>query len=128
MFCKNCGSQIEDGAAFCANCGCALGQTQSFCSACGAPIQPGATACAQCGKVLNQPKPVLKSKLAAGLLGVFLGGFGVHNFYLGYTGRGVAQILLNFCCGIGSIWGFIEGILILVGNINTDASGAPLGE
>ena len=128
MFCKNCGSQIEDGAAFCANCGCALGQTQSFCSACGAPIHPGATACAQCGKVLNQPKPVLKSKLAAGLLGVFLGGFGVHNFYLGYTGRGVAQILLNFCCGIGSIWGFIEGILILVGNINTDASGAPLGE
>ncbi|MBR7184802.1 MAG: TM2 domain-containing protein [Clostridia bacterium] len=128
MFCKNCGSQIEDGAAFCANCGCALGQTQSFCSACGAPIQPGATACAQCGKPVNQPKPVLKSKLAAGLLGIFLGGFGVHSFYLGYTGRGVAQILLNFCCGIGSIWGFIEGILILVGNINTDASGAPLGE
>ena len=26
-----------------------------------------------------------KSKMAAGLLGIFLGTFGVHNFYLGYT-------------------------------------------
>ena len=35
-----------------------------------------------------------KSKIAAGLLGIFLGSFGVHNFYLGYTGKAVAQLLL----------------------------------
>ena len=42
--------------------------------------------------------------------------------------KGVAQILLSFCCGVGYIWGLIEGILILCGNINQDANGNPLGD
>ena len=29
--------------------------------------------------------PNAKSKIAAGLLGIFLGSLGVHNFYLGFT-------------------------------------------
>lgn len=65
--------------------------------------------------------------MAAGLLGIFLGGWGVHNFYLGNTGRGVAQIIVTLVtCGIGAIWGLIEGIMILTGSINTDAKGIPL--
>lgn len=36
---------------------------------------------------LAQPYPDQKSKMAAGLLGIFLGGLGIHNFYLGYTGK-----------------------------------------
>lgn len=75
-----------------------------------------------------------KSKLAAGLLGIFLGGLGIHNFYLGYTGKGIAQILLTlvgWClCGIGpivaAIWGLVEGVLILTGNISEDGKGQPL--
>lgn len=69
-----------------------------------------------------------KSKLVAGLLGIFLGGFGVHRFYLGYTGIGIAQIAVTFLtCGIGAMWGLIEGILILVGStITTDADGHTL--
>ncbi len=60
-----------------------------------------------------------KSKIVAGLLGIFLGAFGIHNFYLGYTGKGIAQLLITvFSLGILSfisgIWGLIEGILILV--------------
>ena len=71
--------------------------------------------------------PESKSKLAAGLLGIFLGGWGIHNFYLGFTGKGIAQIIVTIVtCGIGSLWGFIEGILILTGSINTDAQGIPL--
>lgn len=68
-----------------------------------------------------------KSKLAAGLLGIFLGGIGVHRFYLGYTTIGVVQILVTIVtCGIGAIWGFIEGILIIAGTtITTDAEGRP---
>ena len=62
-----------------------------------------------------------KSKLAAGLLGIFLGGLGVHNFYLGNTGKAVAQLLLTLVgwilLGLGpiaaAIWGFVEGIIIL---------------
>lgn len=65
-----------------------------------------------------------KSKLTAGLLGIFLGSFGVHNFYLGYTGKAIAQILLSLCTmGIGSLWGLIEGIMILCGKIDRDAEG-----
>ena len=71
--------------------------------------------------------PESKSKLAAGLLGIFLGGWGIHNFYLGFTGKGIAQIIVTIVtCGIGSLWGFVEGILILTGSINTDAQGIPL--
>ncbi|MCR4697024.1 MAG: TM2 domain-containing protein [Lachnospiraceae bacterium] len=36
-----------------------------------------------------------KSKLAAGLLGIFLGAFGVHNFYLGYTKKAILQVALS---------------------------------
>jgi TM2 domain-containing membrane protein YozV len=69
----------------------------------------------------------LKSSLAAGLLGVFLGGLGIHRFYLGYVGIGIAQIIVTIVtCGIGHIWGFIEGICILAGTIRTDAQGRPL--
>ncbi len=35
-----------------------------------------------------------KSRLAYILLGLFLGGLGIHNFYAGYIGRGIAQIIL----------------------------------
>lgn len=68
-----------------------------------------------------------KSKIAAGLLGIFLGGWGVHNFYLGFTQKGVIQIFVTlFTCGVGSLWGLIEGIMILTGSINRDASGRRL--
>jgi hypothetical protein len=74
--------------------------------------------------------PYAKSRLTAGLLGIFLGGFGVHRFYLGYTTIGVLQILVTIAtCGLGSIWGLIEGILIISGStITTDAEGRPLRE
>ncbi|MGJ8642630.1 MAG: TM2 domain-containing protein [Luteolibacter sp.] len=53
-------------------------------------------------------------KLVAGLLGILLGGFGVHKFFLGYTKEGIIQIVLTvLTCGIGSLVGLIEGILYL---------------
>lgn len=75
--------------------------------------------------------PDAKSKIAAGLLGIFLGGFGVHNFYLGYTGKAIAQLLITLLtCGFGAVisevWGLIEGIMILTGSINVDGQGNPL--
>lgn len=133
MFCKNCGHQHADNAAVCLNCGVAIGDGNSFCSYCGAQTAPGAFACVNCGAALAPTVPAAeqKSKLAAGLLGIFLGFLGVHNFYLGYTGKAVAQLLISlFTCGIGasitSIWGLIEGILILTGSIDKDGNGVPL--
>ena len=77
-----------------------------------------------------------KSKVAAGLLGIFLGCFGAHNFYLGYTGKAVAQLLitllsLGFLAVIPAIWALIEGILILSAQPGAqpwgvDARGVPL--
>ena len=127
MYCKNCGNPMDPNAAVCLNCGCAKGTGLSYCANCGQPVAPGAAVCTTCGFATAPiDNPNAKSKLVAGLLGIMLGGWGIHNFYLGYTGKGVAQILLNFCCGIGYIWGLIEGILILCGNINVDAKGVPL--
>ena len=59
-----------------------------------------------------------KSKVTAAILAFFLGGFGIHNFYLGKTGRGVAQLLITiFVLFIGplisSIWAIVEGAQIL---------------
>jgi TM2 domain-containing membrane protein YozV len=60
------------------------------------------------------PRTGAKSKMVAGLLGIFLGGIGIHSFYLGKTTIGVIQIVVSFVtCGLGSLWGFVEGILIL---------------
>ena len=118
---------MDPNAAICVKCGCAKGVGSSFCPNCGQPTTPGAAVCTSCGSALNTAPAVgAKSKMTAGLLGIFLGGFGVHNFYLGYTGKAIAQIALTFCFGIGAIWGLIEGIMILCGKIDKDAKGNPL--
>lgn len=77
------------------------------------------------------PHPEAKSKMVAGLLGILLGGFGAHRFYLGYNQIGVIQLVVTFfTCGLGAVWGLIEGILILTGSeqFRTDATGRPLVE
>lgn len=68
-----------------------------------------------------------RSKMAAGLLGIFLGGLGVHRFYLGYTKMGIIQIAVTICTfGVGQIWGIVEGIKILTGSFDRDADGRSL--
>ncbi|MGN1081257.1 MAG: NINE protein [Acutalibacteraceae bacterium] len=134
MFCRNCGNQMDPSAAVCVKCGVPAGVGQNFCPNCGQPTPQGAAVCVHCGVALAQPvaQGEQKSKLCAGLLGIFLGCFGVHNFYLGYTGKAVAQLLITLLtCGAGAviseIWGLIEGIMILCGsNITADAKGIPL--
>ncbi len=130
MFCRNCASELDPSAAVCIKCGVKVGEGVHYCPNCGSETLPNAAVCTKCGVDLSKAGPAgeQKSKLVAGLLGVFLGGLGIHNFYLGNTGRGVAQIALSFCFGIGAIWGFIEGIMILTGHINKDAKGIPLKE
>lgn len=65
-----------------------------------------------------------KNRFVAGILGVLLGAWGIHNFYLGRIGRGVVQILICWT-GISWIWGLIEGLLCLTGNYK-DGKGKPL--
>lgn len=99
-----------------------------------APQQPGYA------PQYGNPGYSAKSKVGAGLLGIFLGSLGVHNFYLGYTGKAVAQLLLTlllwWALGLGpliaGIWGLVEGILILCSQYGSpwhkDANGYELTE
>lgn len=108
-YCKNCGEKLDDKQPFCSKCGTAQTKEAEY-------------------------ESDAKSKLGAGLLGIFLGSLGVHNFYLGYTNKAIAQILLStvgwIAFGLGpvaaSVWGLIEGIEILAGYIDKDAYGVPL--
>lgn len=110
-------------------CGSGVEQAPSA-GAQAAPVQPGTSAPAV---------PGTKNKLVAGLLGVFLGWTGAHRFYLGYTGLGIAMLVISLvsivlmfvCVGYFTwlgvwIWGLVEGIMILAGGINKDAEGRPL--
>lgn len=132
MFCKNCGAPMADNASVCVQCGCAKGTGASFCPNCGNATAPGAAVCLNCGVALTAAQQEgAKSKLVAGLLGIFLGSLGIHNFYLGYTVKAIIQLVITIItCGMGAaisgIWGLIEGILILTGKIDVDGKGNPL--
>ena len=132
MYCKNCGNPMDPNAAICVRCGCAKGTGTSYCFNCGQPTAPGAAVCTSCGcSLATGPVTGEKSKMTACLLGIFLGAFGVHNFYLGNTGKAVAQLLISvlscFTLAIVSeIWGLVEGIMILCDKITTDGKGNAL--
>ena len=126
-------------AHFCPKCGAQLNGTTNFCEFCGAslPQQPQQPPYQQpqyqqppyqqppyqqppyqqppyqqpyYGQPY-QPLPA-KSKLLAALLAFFLGGLGIHKFYLGRTGAGIAMLL--FCwTGIPAIIAFVDFIVLL---------------
>ena len=55
-----------------------------------------------------------KSKVVAGVLGILLGGLGIHRFYLGDAMGGIIRIVITaVTCGAGSLIGLIEGIIYL---------------
>ncbi|WP_347051178.1 TM2 domain-containing protein [Flavobacterium olei] len=61
----------------------------------------------------SQPREENK-KVLAGLMGILFGSLGIHKFVLGYTQEGIIQLVISVVtCGIGSIIGFIEGIIYL---------------
>lgn len=120
------------------------------CEFCDKTLPPGQLACPSCGggvsspgpmhpaqpQVVYQPQPGMavgpaKSKVTAGILAILLGALGIHNFYLGFTGKGLAQLLITvLTCGYGGIitgiWALVEGIQILTGSMAVDAKGQPL--
>lgn len=105
---------------FCSGCGESMIATVKFCSKCGTK---NATLPAEEAPIIQQPQvipapaqrdygPAPKSRLTAGLLGILLGGIGVHKFYLNKTGLGILYVL--FCWTfIPALIGLIEGIIYL---------------
>lgn len=132
MFCRNCGTELSENAVVCVKCGVQKGKGTSYCPHCGKETSAAAAVCLSCGCSVRGGGE--KSKLVSGLLGIFLGALGIHNFYLGYIPKAIIQVLLGtvgclfFFVGpcISGIWGLVEGILILTGKINVDGKGNPL--
>lgn len=116
--CSQCGAALEGDSKFCKYCGTNNGVNEevnnNYQKQYQEPIQ---------SQPINQGQPIqsaqpvgtkvpVKSKVVAGLLGIFLGGIGIHKFYLGKIFQGI--IYLIFCWTyIPAIVGFIEGIVYL---------------
>ena len=82
-----------------------------YCSGCGQTIHQSALACPKCGApqagVVDR-----KSRIAAALLALFLGGIGVHKFYLGRAGQGILYLI--FCWTlVPALIAFVEFIVYL---------------
>ena len=138
MSCPQCGFANPPQSTRCQKCGAGLAvaqpqqpqQQQQY-----APQQPQqqyAPQPQQPVQVIVQQQPGVnlppKSKGVAAILCFFFGFLGVHNFYLGYVGRGIVQLILTltfFGMFITGFWAFIEFIMILCGGIR-DPQGQPL--
>ncbi len=116
--CPQCATQNHDHARFCAQCGCPIENAQQSAyqqpQYTQAPGQPpyGAPAAPQSSK----------SRLVTLLLAVFVGHLGVHHFYVGNKGKGIAYIFTLGLFGIGVL---IDIIQIALGNF-TDSDGLPV--
>lgn len=104
MYCSNCGAYVNDNAVVCVRCGCAINRpgTQKACD----------------------PNKSNKDWLVCLLLCVLLGYLGVHRFYVGKIGTGIAQILT---CGGCGIWTIIDLVMIITGKF-TDEDGKIIKE
>lgn len=122
MYCRNCGKEVHQQAVACPSCGVPPRLEKKFCQNCGAETQNLQAMCTKCGVHLVCAAAGGKDKVAAGLLGIFLGWLGIHKFYLGYNKEGLIMILVSLIggivtCGVAtgvmSVIGLIEGILYL---------------
>jgi TM2 domain-containing membrane protein YozV len=86
-YCAHCGTQLMDEAIVCVKCGCAVEQ------------------------ITNGSE---KDWLTILLLAIFLGGIGVHRFYVNKIGTGIIMLLLCWT-GISVIWAIIDIIMIATG-------------
>ena len=102
-----------------------------YCAHCGSQIADDAIVCVHCGRSTGKPVPVSvqKSRGVYIILGLFFGLLGIHNFYAGYNGRAIAQLLIT----VFTFWLIaplvIVGIWVLVEiiTVNKDARGNPMG-
>lgn len=127
IICPQCGAPLDPGVTECKFCGEKLATQQAAQQAAPQPQTVYVQQPQPQTVYVQQPVPQqvyvsginpswpIKNKVVAGILGIFLGGIGVHKFYMGKIGMGI--LYLCFCwTGIPAIVGFIEGIVYLCSN------------
>ena len=124
MFCTNCGKEVADNVAICINCGFPPRQEKNYCGYCGVKVAPRQVVCVKCGMSLNHnggpgcrpdgaAKPSgEKSRIAAALFALFLGGLGIHKFY--YLSWVWGLVYLGFFFITCSWGGVITSLLAIV--------------
>ena len=108
---------MNSNQAICLKCGVKTGTGNAFCANCGNALGPGADVCLKCGvavkNAVNSEGLNGKDKVTIALICFFFGGFGIHNFMMGETKKGIFKIVMAFCFGISSIFALIDFIKIL---------------
>ena len=116
MFCPNCGKENPDDSYYCRDCGFAL-------KAAAPAAGPGAgNRSPDPDQEKKQDVYAFHSKWLTFFLCLFFGWAGVHRFYLGKIGSGLAYALTFGCLGFG--W-FMDLFAILCGAFR-DKNGYPL--
>ena len=114
--CGCCGAEIPGQEGICPYCGAGLPDNVAQ------PTVPTAPVAAVQQPVDQAP---VKHKNTYLLLGIFLGGLGIHNFYAGYTKKGVIQLLITlFTAGYGGMVSWIWAIIEIC-TVKQDANGIP---
>lgn len=129
MKCEYCDNEVPAGSTRCPSCGAAVATPQNL-----VQVQPSAVPVqilsAQVPLNVQQNQQVYypadqKSRVAYLLIAFFFGEFGFHDFYAGYIGRGIAQLLitvlsLGLLFWVSWIWAVVEMI-----TVQKDAKGIP---
>ena len=136
IYCRNCGSPIEEGFKHCKTCGFKIEDGNKFCFSCGKNLESFGHIhkCPFCKQTLIErpmtiidSKENIKSMLVAGLLQTLCPFFALGRFYLGYYKVALLQVLATVITfGFGILWPFIDGLLILNGKLKKDAFGRDL--
>lgn len=95
---------ITSGYQICSHCGATISGKENFCPNCGKEFSSQVTAMRY-----EAIKP-RKDKAVAAILGILLGGLGIHKFYLDKPIQGILYILFSWTF-IPVLIGFIEGII-----------------
>lgn len=119
MYCRSCGHPMNENQVICLECGVRTGTGDSFCPNCGSQVDPKATVCMSCGVALRGINSVKvgnkmnQDKLIMILICLFLGEFGIHNFIMGETKKGIFKLIATFfLCGTGWIFALVDLIKI----------------
>ena len=129
---------MNDGQAVCLNCGVKVGGGTKYCAHCGKEVNPEAAICTSCGMAIKKSitdtvsdsilsdnwVPEGKSQLISILLCLFLGGIGIHNFYLGETKKGIIKVVFCLLLGISCILALIDLIKMIIGKYEVDPNKA----